>query len=88
MYDVETFNKFRNVHYAIGIYKLRKILKKHNQDISEKEYQKCLNDCTVFRGTDCNNKMLDHVLSFKGENKKSKIRLLNFFNGTQSQWFR
>ena len=24
----------------------------------------------VFKGTDCNNEMLDHVLSFKGEAKK------------------
>ena len=46
--------------------------------MSEKDYQKNLNDCVVFKGTDCMNEMLDHVLSFEGEpKKKSKEKLLN-----------
>ena len=27
-------------------------------------------DCIVFKGTDCFNEMLEHVLKFKGEAKK------------------
>ena len=34
--------------------------------------QKCSNNCVVFKGSDCNNEMLDHVSSFKGEPKKAK----------------
>ena len=70
VYDLETFNKIRAVPYCSCIYKLSKISGKYHRDISEEEYQKCLNGCVVFKGTDCINEMLDHVLSFKGEPKK------------------
>ena len=77
VYDLETFNKTRVVPYCSCIYKLSKISGKYHRDISEQEYQKCLNDCVVSKGTDCINEMLDHVLSFKGEPKKSITELLN-----------
>ena len=77
MYDLETFDKIRAVPYCSCIYKLSKISGKYHRDISEQEYQKCLNDCVVFKGTDCINEMLDHVLSFKGEPKKVKNKMLN-----------
>ena len=67
IYDLETFNKDRAVPFCSCIYKLSKISGKYHRDISEQEYRKCLNDCVVFKGTDCINEMLDHVLSFKGE---------------------
>ena len=70
MYDLETFSKDRAVPYCSCIYKLTNFSGKHNRDLSEQEYQKCLNDCVVFKGTDCFNELLDHVLSFKGEPKK------------------
>ena len=76
MYDLETFNKIGAVPYCSCIYKLSKIAGKYHRDKSEQEYQKCLNDCSVFKRTGCINEMLDHVLSFKREAKKSKIRLL------------
>ena len=69
MYDLETFNKDRVVPYCSCIYKLSKISGEYHRDISEQENQKRLNDCVVFKGTDCNNEMLDPVLSFKGETK-------------------
>ena len=75
-YDLETLNKIRAVPYCSCIYKLSKTSGKHNRDISEQEYQKCLNDFVVFKGTDCNNEMLDHVLSFKGEPKKVKYKIV------------
>ena len=43
MYDLETFIKIGAVPYCSCIYKLSKISGKYNRDISEKEYQKCLN---------------------------------------------
>ena len=70
MHDLETFNKFRAVAYCSCMFKLSKTSGKYHRDISEKEYQKCLNDCVVFKGSDCIKAMLDHLLSFSGEVKK------------------
>ena len=78
VYDLETFNKNRAVPYCSCIYKLSKISGKDQRDISEQEYQKCLNDCVVFKGSDCINEMLDHVLSFKGEPKKVKNKIVEY----------
>ena len=78
VYDLETFKKTRAVPCCSCIYKLSKISGKHHRDISEQEYQKCLEDCVVFKGTDCNNEILDHVLSFKGEPKKFKIKIVEY----------
>ena len=82
MYDLESFNKVQALPYCNSIYKLSKISGKYRRDLSEKEYEKCLNDCVVFKGTDCINEMLDHVLSFKGEPKlvKSEIVENNLFS--------
>ena len=78
IYDLETFNKIRAVLYCSCIYKRTKNSGKYYRDISEEEYQKCLNDCVVFKGTDCINEMLDHVLSFKGEPKKVKNKIVEY----------
>ena len=45
---------------------------------TRKKYQKQLEDCDVFKGCDCINEMLDHVLSFKGEAEKFKNKLVEF----------
>ena len=37
-----------------------------------------MNDCVVFKGTHCNNEMLDHVLSFEGEPKKVKNEIIEY----------
>ena len=78
VYDLETFNKIRVVPYYSCIYKLSEISGKYHRDISEQEYQKCLNDCVVFKGTVCINEMLDHVLAFKGEPKKVKNKIVEY----------
>ena len=78
MYDLETLNKIRAVPYCSFIYILSTISGKSHRDISEQEYQKCLNDCVVFKGTDCFNEMLDHVLSLKGEPKKVKNKIVEY----------
>ena len=78
VYDLETFNKDRAVPYCSLMYKLSKISGKYHRDISEQEYQKCLSDFVVFKGTDCINEMLDHVLSFKGEPKKIKNKMFQY----------
>ena len=75
---METFNKVKAVPYCSCIYKLSKISGTYRRDISEQEYQKCLIDCVVFKGTDCINQMLDHVLAFKGEPKKVKNKTVEY----------
>ena len=75
---METFKKIRAVPYCSCIYKLSKIFGKYHRDISEQEYQKCLNDCVVFKGTGRINEKLDYVLSFKGEPKKAKNKIVEY----------
>ena len=78
-YDLETLNGVRAVPYCSCIYKLGKISGKYNQDITETEYQNCLNnDCVVFNGSDCFNEMLDHILEFKGEAKKDTNKIVEY----------
>ena len=78
VYDLETFKKIRDVPYCSCIYELSKISGKYHRDISEQEYQKCLNDCVVFKASDCSNNMLDHVSSFKEEVKTVKNKIIEY----------
>ena len=78
VYDIETFNTDRAVPYANCIYRLSKISGKYIRDITEREYQKCLNDCIVFKGLDNINEMLDYVLQFKGESKRINKKIVEY----------
>ena len=78
VYDLKTFEKVRAVPYCSCIYKLSKISGKYHRDITEQEYQKCLNDCVVFKEIVCLIEMLDHVLLFKGEPKKIKNKFVEY----------
>ena len=69
IYDLETYNEDTVVPYCSCINKLNKISGKYNRDITGKEYQKCLNECVVFKVSNCIDDMLDHVSSFKEEAK-------------------
>ena len=69
-YDIETFKTIKSVPHSNWIYRLSKISGKYHRDLSEKEYQKCLNDFIVFKGVDNINEKLDYVLKFKGEAKR------------------
>ena len=44
VYDIETFSTTKCVPYANCVFRLSKNSGKYYRDISEKEYQKCLND--------------------------------------------
>ena len=78
VYDIETFSTIKCVPYANCIYRLSKISGKYYRDISEKEYQKCLNDCIVFKRLDNNNKKLDYVLQYKGEPKRINNKIVKY----------
>ena len=76
VYDKESFSTIKFSPYSNSIYRLRKISGKFNQDITEKEYQKCLNDCIVFKGLDNINEKLVYVLKFKGEPKRVNSKIV------------
>ena len=78
VYDIETFSTIKCVPYANCIYRLSKISGKYYRDIPEKEYQKCLNDCIVFKGLDKINRMLDYVLQYKGEPKRINNKIVKY----------
>ena len=78
VYDIEIFSTIKCVPYANCIYRLSKISGKYYRDISEKEYQNCLNDCIVFKGLDNINKMLDYVLQYKGEPKRIVNKIVKY----------
>ena len=78
VYDIETFSTIKCIPYANCIYRLSKISGKYYRDISEKEYQKCLNECIVFKGLDNINKMLDYVLQYKGEPKRIINKIVKY----------
>ena len=46
---IETFNTIKCVPYSNCIYKLSKNSGKYNRDITEREYENCLNDCIFFK---------------------------------------
>ena len=74
VHDLETLNTDIAVLYAICICRLSKISGNYNQDITQRDYEKCRKDCIVFRGTESFNKMLEDVLQFKKEVKKDNIK--------------
>ena len=76
VYGLETFNKNRAVPYCSCIYKMSNFSGKYHRGLSEQENQKCLNDFVVSKRTVCINEMLDHDLSFKGEVKKIKTKIV------------
>ena len=78
IYDIETFSTIKCVPYANCIFRLSKISGKYYRDITEKEYQKGLNECIVFKGSDNINKMLDFVLQFKGEPKRINNKIVKY----------
>ena len=78
VYDIETFNTDRTVPCANCIHRLSKLSGKYNRDISEKEYQKCLNGCSVFKGLDSINETLDYVLQLKGEPKRVNNKIVKY----------
>ena len=78
VYFLKTFNTDRAVPFGNCIYRLSKLSGKYSRDVTQREYEKCKEDCIVFRGTDGNNEMLDHVLQFKGEPKRVKSEIVKY----------
>ena len=43
---------------------------KYYCDKTQREDEKCRNDCIVSKGTDCNNNYVDHILDIIGDGKR------------------
>ena len=65
VYDLETLNTDNAVPYAFGLFKLSEVSGKNYLDISQRDCEKCRNDSICFKGSICNNNMLDQIFDFK-----------------------
>ena len=72
LYDLEAFHTNRAVAYCVSLYQLSIIASKYYRDLTNEEYRKCKKDIFVFDGIDCISKMLDWLVTLKGEPKKVK----------------
>ena len=75
---MDTFNTDRGILYSICLSELSKLPGKHSRDETQREYEKCRNDCIVFKGTDCINFLLGHILDFKRETKWVNNKVVNW----------
>ena len=78
VYGLETFNTDKTVAYANCIYRISKISGKFNQDITQREDEKCRKDGIVFKGADSVKEMLHYVLQFKGEAKRVINKIVKY----------
>ena len=78
VWNLDTFNTDRGILYSICLSELRKLPGKHSREGTQREYEKCRNDCIVFRGTDCINFLLGHILELKGETKWVNNKVVNW----------
>ena len=78
MYDLETFNTDRAIPYCVSLYRVSKISRRYNRDLTKEEYEKCKNDTVVYKGTSCINQMLDNIITMKGEPKKVNDKIVEY----------
>ena len=78
VHQFKIFYTDRSVLYANSIYRLSKLSCIYNRDITKRDYEKCKEDCIVFKETDSINEMLHHVLQFKGEPKRVNNKIVKY----------
>ena len=80
--DLETFFTAKCVSRSVPVYTLSEVSGKYDRDKTDRELEKCKNDCGLFKGTNWINDMLDYFLSLKGEAKRviNKIVKYIFFD--------
>ena len=72
VYDLETHNTARARPYVFSFYRLSKLARKYDRDLTRYELQKCRNDTIAFDGDNCVEKALDFCLELKREEYKDK----------------
>ena len=70
VYDIETYSTDRARPYNMTFYRLSKIAGRYYRDPTLEELQKSINDTVAFSGDNCINDALDHIIKFKGEERK------------------
>ena len=72
-YDLEPYSTDRARPYCISFYRLNKISRRYNSDLTCDETDKCKKNTIVFDGDDCVEKALDFCLKLKGEERRSSL---------------
>ena len=72
VYDLETHNTNRARPYVFCFYRLSKLARRYNCDLTRDEIEKCKKDTIAFDGDNCVEKALDFCLKSKGEEYKDK----------------
>ena len=67
VYDLETHYTDRAGPYVFCFYRLSKLARRYNRDLTSDEIDKCKKDTTTFDGDNCVEKALDFCLKLKGE---------------------
>ena len=78
VYGLETHNTDRARPYCISFYRLSKISGRYRRDQTDDVLVKCKKDTIVFDGANCINNALDFCLLLKREERKVKIRILEY----------
>ena len=77
IYDLETFNSDRPRPYVFCFYRLSKLARRFNRDLTPCELEKCKKDTIAFDGDNCIENVLDFCLKLKGEERRdSKGKIL------------
>ena len=85
VYYLETHITDRGRLYVFCFYRLSKLARRYNRDLTHDERQKCKMDTIAFDGDSCVEKVLDFCLKLKEEERKDskKLRILSSIICTQ-----
>ena len=78
VYDIETYDKNKDVPNWVSLDWLGKIAEWHNRDLTNEEYKKCKTDTNFFDENDRIEKMMDWLSGFKGEPTKLNGRIVEY----------
>ena len=78
VYDLETHNTDRARPYVFCFHRLIKLPGRYNHDLTPDELEKCRKDTIAFDGDNYVKKALDFCLKLKGEERKSKIKIVEY----------
>ena len=78
VYDIETHNTDAARPYCISSYRLNKLAGRYNRDLPQYELEKCKNDTLIFDGDNCVSNAFDFLLTFKGEEREVKNRIVEY----------
>ena len=78
VYDLETHNTDIDKPYNMTFYRLNKLAGRYEQDPTQEELRKSINDTLSFVGDNCVGNALDFLLKFKGDERKVKNKVVEY----------